>query len=94
MAFRGPLGALRNVAHRGKHGDAAMLQLDMATTLEGEHIAVRGEAKRVPKANRVLDAQLILEGPERRCRVERPITSSSAEGVASFRRTMPVACAT
>ena len=51
-----------------------MLELDVTTALEGKHVAVSREAEGIPKADGVLDAQLVLEGAERRGRVQRPIT--------------------
>merc|ERR1719188_1350813 len=61
-----------DVAHGGKHGDAPVLQLDGAATLERSDVPVRGKAQRIPKAHWLLDAKLVLEGPQRRVGVKRP----------------------
>lgn len=37
-------------AYRGKHGDAAVLELGLAVALHGLHVRALGEAERVPVA--------------------------------------------
>ena len=53
-----------DVAHGGRHADAAVLQLCLAAARE----VFRCEASKVPEANRRLLAALVLEGAERRGR--------------------------
>merc|ERR1719284_1022571 len=67
-----------DVAHGGKHGHPAMLELCLTAALEVLHIAIGSEAGRIPEAHRVLHAQLVLEGPQWRVSVERPVTPSAA----------------
>mmetsp|Transcript_109188 Transcript_109188/g.223060 ORF Transcript_109188/g.223060 Transcript_109188/m.223060 type:complete len:336 (+) Transcript_109188:373-1380(+) len=56
------LGVLRhNVADACQHADAAVLEFHSAAALEGVNVAVRGQAERVPEADRCLDAKLSLE---------------------------------
>merc|ERR1712072_1273492 len=55
-----------------------MLDFDGAAALEGCHVAIGSESKRVPEANRLLHAELTLESPQRRSCVERPITPGRA----------------
>merc|ERR1719203_2790724 len=61
------------VTHGREHGHAAVLELRLAATGEVLRAAVRGEPGGVPEANRVLHAQLALEGAQRRASVERPV---------------------
>ena len=51
-----------DIAHGGRHGDAAVLQLRLAAARE----VFRCEASQVPEAKRRLRAALVLEGAERR----------------------------
>merc|ERR1719436_2290407 len=67
-----------DVAHGCQHADAAMFQFNGAPSLESGEVAIRAEAERVPKANRILNAKLALEGPQRRPRVQGPVTPGRA----------------
>ena len=55
-----------------------MLKFGCAAALEGTNVAVLAEAQGVPEADGCLDAQLVLEGSERRGRVQGPITPSAS----------------
>ena len=53
-----------NVSHGGQHGNSAMLQLSLATSLEVLNTAISGKACWIPKSRWRLNAQLVLEcGP-------------------------------
>jgi hypothetical protein len=57
-----------DLAEDGKHGDAAVLDLDVAEAVELVLVAVGDEAQRVPEVERRLRAHLGLEGLDGRRR--------------------------
>merc|ERR1711959_20730 len=61
-----------------QHADSAMIDFDGTAALEGCHVAIGGEAKRVPETNRLLHTELALESPQRRTRVQSPIAPCRA----------------
>ena len=67
-----------NVAHRRQHRHPAVLRFCLPPSPEILHVAVRCEPGRVPEPHGILDPELILEGPQRRGRVQRPIAPSAA----------------
>ena len=67
-----------NVAHRRQHRHPAVLCFCLPPPPEILHVAVRCEPGRVPEPHGILDPELILEGPQRRGRVQRPIAPSAA----------------
>mmetsp|Transcript_50609 Transcript_50609/g.108389 ORF Transcript_50609/g.108389 Transcript_50609/m.108389 type:complete len:224 (-) Transcript_50609:335-1006(-) len=68
----------REVPDCGEHGDAAVLELNLAAAFERVHIAILGVADGIPEAHRSLHAKLILEGPQGRVSVEGPVAPSRA----------------
>ena len=54
----------RNISHCREHGNSSVLQLGLASALEVLHTAVCGEPSRIPKSNRVLHSELVLEGAD------------------------------
>ena len=50
--------ALTDLAEHGKHGDAAVLDLDVAEAVEALLRGALDDAERVPEAERLLDAEL------------------------------------
>jgi len=54
-----------------------MLQLGLAPASEVLHVAIRSKPSGIPQTDRVLDAKLILEGPQRGSCVQRPIAPSA-----------------
>ena len=68
----------RDVSHCREHGDAAVLDFSLATTLEVLHASVGRKTGGVPKSNRILDTELVLEGTQRRGGVVGPITPRTA----------------
>ena len=67
-----------NVAHGCEHGDSAVLQLCLTTSLEVLHATVCGESCGVPKPNGFLHTKLVLEGAQRRCSVVGPVTPGAS----------------
>ena len=64
-----------------------MLNFNRTAALERSHIAVGGEAKRIPEANWCLNPKFILERPQWRTSVEYPITiSRSSKAVGEAKR--------
>jgi len=55
-----------------------MLNFNGTAALERSHIAVGGEAKRIPEANWCLNPKFIFERPQWRTSVEGPITPSGS----------------
>ena len=62
----------------GKHGDATMLQLRLATSGEVLSAAIGREPCRVPEPHRCLHSKLVFEGTQRRSGVVGPVTPSAA----------------
>merc|ERR1719188_1719351 len=61
------------VACRRNHADAPVFDLYRTAALEGGEITVSSKAQRVPEAHWFLNAELALEGPERRSCVQSPV---------------------
>merc|ERR1719261_2168866 len=68
----------RDVAHGSEHGDPPVLDLSLPTPREVLRVAVGRETEGVPEAYGRLHAELVLEGPERRRGVQRPIAPCRA----------------
>ena len=62
----------------GKHGNATMLQLRLATSGEVLSAAIGREPCRVPEPHRCLHSKLVFEGAQRRSGVVGPVTPSAA----------------
>ena len=62
----------------GKHGNATMLQLRLATSGEVLSAAIGREPCRVPEPHRCLHSKLVFEGTQRRSGVVGPVTPSAA----------------
>merc|ERR1719188_2003369 len=74
-----PLVVLRyDVTSRRNHTDATVLNLYRAAALEGGEIAIGSEAEGVPETDWLLNAELALEGAQRRSSIERPVAPRRA----------------
>ena len=72
-------GDLRgHVTHACEHGDSAVLDLRCSTAGIGLSVAIRGEADGVPKSERWLHTELILEGTQRRGGVVGPVSPGAS----------------
>ena len=54
----------RNVPHCREHGNSAVLEFRLTTTLEVLHATVRGKSSRIPKSDWLLNTKLVLKGVE------------------------------
>ena len=75
----------RNVPHCREHGNSAVLEFRLTTTLEVLHATVRGKSSRIPKSDWLLNTKLVLERTQRRVSVVGPI-SPGASGQAVLRQ--------
>jgi len=64
--------------HASHHRDAAVLKLHRSAALERSDVAIGGEADWIPEAHRGLNSQFVLESPQWRIGVQRPVTPSGA----------------
>ena len=64
----------RDVTHCCEHGNSSVLQLGLAAALEVLHTAICGESSGIPKSNRILHSELVLECTQRRSSVVGPVS--------------------
>jgi len=68
----------QNISNRSEHGHTAVLQLHFSPALEVRDVAASRQTQRVPETDWRLDTSFVLECPNGRVRIQRPVTPGGA----------------